>query len=300
MRLFYYNTPFSVLIKLFSVGPFGTLQKVEKEPDEVSTARNSAALALPPTTISLRKRTLKRDSHSPSQTSRSHTISSNLLHGEVLEMQPLKLEKNRFSTPLYNDSTGFFERMSSRDSSDSEAEVVFRRKKNAKSVSEEKLLLLKNDSVKLANENYNTFEVKYDRKGKLMKFKSLDIPEFKSTTVKYIDHKSKVSISAEDFNMKAKSADILPGAVDVWSRKHSKGVFNNIKNSFFHKNEKVSEKVIYKPLVFGGTYPIDVPIGPRVRNNSENSHFNGKAITYSTPKLREYGPARTFDIDQPI
>ncbi|ERL85134.1 hypothetical protein D910_02556, partial [Dendroctonus ponderosae] len=229
--------------------------KVEKEAAEVSTTSTQcAAFALPSTAISLRKRSvLKRDSHSPNPTSLS--ISSNLLlHDEMLEMQPLKLEKCRLSTPpLLNDITGLG---SYKDSSDSENEVLFCRK--GKSVSEEKLLLLKNDSVKLASsDNYSTFDLKTSRH-KLIKFKSLDIPEFKNTTVKYVDRQSKVSISAEGFN-----ADSLPNAVDVWARKHSKGVFNNIKNSFFHKSDRVPEKVVYKTLVFGGTYPIDVPIGPR-------------------------------------
>ncbi|ENN72297.1 hypothetical protein YQE_11040, partial [Dendroctonus ponderosae] len=230
--------------------------KVEKEAAEVSTTSTQcAAFALPSTAISLRKRSvLKRDSHSPNPTSLS--ISSNLLlHDEMLEMQPLKLEKCRLSTPpLLNDITGLG---SYKDSSDSENEVLFCRK--GKSVSEEKLLLLKNDSVKLASsDNYSTFDLKTSRH-KLIKFKSLDIPEFKNTTVKYVDRQSKVSISAEGFN-----ADSLPNAVDVWARKHSKGVFNNIKNSLFHKSDRVPEKVVYKKtLVFGGTYPIDVPIGPR-------------------------------------
>lgn len=196
----------------------------------------------------------------------------------MLEMQPLKFEKSRFSStpPLLSNDITY------KDSSDSDNEVLFSRK--GKSVSEEKLLL-KNDS---------TFDLKTSRR-KLMKFKSLDIPELKNTTVKYVDRQTKVSISAEGFN-----ADSLPSAVDVWSRKHSKGVFKNIKNSFFHKCDRVPEKVVYKTLVFGGTYPIDVPIGPRVRNHSENSQLHKSSLAGKTPKLREYGPARTFDIDQPI
>lgn len=214
-------------------------------------------------------------------------VSNNNMHGETAPQPP---DKTVFNNDYYYRS------------SDSESETLLK-KKHSKSVSEEKLLLLKNDCVKIvSNESYATFDFKSsERKGKLMKFKSLDVPEFKNTTVKYVDRKSKVSISAEHFDMSGDGG--LPGAVDVWSRKYSKGMFNNLRNSFFHRGDKTPDKVVYKTLVFGGTYPIDAPIGPRVRNNSEGSgkgYTGRKAMGCPTPKLREYGPARTFDIDQPI
>lgn len=265
-----------------------TQQKVEQDPLEVSTTKQSASNSA--ASVSLRKRSaLKKDSNITVPRSLAIHVNNNNMHGETAPQPP---DKTLFNNDYYYRS------------SDSESETLLKKKySHSKSVSEEKLLLLKNDCVKIvSNESYATFDFKCsERKGKLMKFKSLDVPEFKNTTVKYVDRKSKVSISAEHFDMSGDGG--LPGAVDVWSRKYSKGMFNNLRNSFFHRGDRTPDKVVYKTLVFGGTYPIDAPIGPRVRNNSEGSgkgKISRKSIGCPIPKLREYGPARTFDIDQPI
>lgn len=90
-----------------------------------------------------------------------------------------------------------------------------------------------------------------------------------------------------------KRRDIICDTVDSWARKNSstKNVLSSLKHSFFSKSEPA---VVYKPLVFGGTYPIDSPTPlPRRREVAEIK-------SYDRPKVRQYGPAKSFDIDIPI
>jgi hypothetical protein len=144
-----------------------------------------------------------------------------------------------------------------------------------------------------------------DKKGKIVKYKSLDVPE---TLVKYYDSQSNVAISAQDFSSDFKMTkfdrkkhhkhDIITDTVDAWAKKGSSNVFSNIKNSIF-KTNKPAKEVIYKPLVFGGTYPIDVPFQKVEKPNDANKIKQIKSGGAQT-KFREYGPPKTFDIDRPI
>lgn len=196
-----------------------------------------------------------------------------------------------------------------------------------------KIIAIKNDSKFT---KYNTFDMKSrenNKNCKLTKYKSLDEPDAK-TLVKYLDKASNVSISAEDFNsdfrllkygQKKPKSDIIVDTVDVWAKKGSKGVFSNIKKSLFKNNTQNSQKeVVFKPLVFGGTFPIDAPTDNTILNASksiEQKPFNdnrdnvGKFSSYidylnrekfvknkfvNKMRIREYGPAKSFDIDAPI
>ncbi|KYB25047.1 hypothetical protein TcasGA2_TC002065 [Tribolium castaneum] len=151
-----------------------------------------------------------------------------------------------------------------------------------------KIIAIKNDS-KLTK--YNTFEMKFnDRKGKIVKYKSVESPE---TLVKYYDSDSNVAISAQDFNSDFKLArfdrkkhrhDIITDTVDCWAKKVPTGVFSNLKNSIF-KNKPVKE-VLYKPLVFGGTYPIDVPLDKVERPKStECKEMTGPKVDIPQPQI---------------
>lgn len=157
-----------------------------------------------------------------------------------------------------------------------------------------------------------------DKKGKLVKYKSLDIPDASTkTVVKYLEPNSKVSISAEDFDSayrltkfdrKKHRHDIITDTVDAWAKKGGRNVFSNIKNSLFKNSTTPEKEVVYKPLVFGGTYPIDCPViesdsgrkNEPAKTEQENINKSQNNISCQSPKIREYGPPRTFDIDQPI
>lgn len=126
---------------------------------------------------------------------------------------------------------------SSRESSDVEIETYIgrRRQKNISYKNEEKsrlicykdhtkVITIKNDSK---HTRYNTFDMKCHKKGKLVKYKSLDIPDTK-TVVRYLEPNSKVSISAEDFNsdyrltrfdQKKHRHDIVTDTVDAWAKR---------------------------------------------------------------------------------
>lgn len=225
----------------------------------------------------------------------------------------LSAEGFRYSRPV-----SFDRKSSSQDSSDTEFDIAannqykrFEYKNEEKSQlicykDNVKIVAIKNDS-KLTK--YNTFDMKVNEKrGRIVKYKSLDEPESK-TLVKYLDPQSKISISAQDFTCDFKMSkfdrkksrhDIITDTVDAWSKKSSKNVFSNIRNSIF-KSSTPDKEVVFKPLVFGGTFPIDRPEMRLEKSfEREKERFNSRVIMNQSPKVREYGPAKTFDIDQPI
>lgn len=258
---------------------------------------------------------------------------------DLLELQKLKndefgkvsgsnIGKNHKIHPSESTTVeGFFSRQESleKKSSDLEFETYIghRRQKHFSYRNEEKsqlicfkdnkkVITIKNDS-KLTK--YNTFDMKSADKNRLVKYKSLDIPSNAKTIVKYIEPQAKLSISAEDFRADYKLSrydrkkhrhDIITDTVDAWAKKSGKNVFSNLKNSLFCNNTE--KEIIYKPLIFGGTYPIDCPTSCSKTSKSvlERKTFDTKCykkhnITQAVAsKLREYGPPRTYDIDQPI
>ncbi|XP_018332218.1 uncharacterized protein LOC108741774 isoform X3 [Agrilus planipennis] len=195
---------------------------------------------------------------------------------------------------------------------------------------ETKILSTRNESKAT---KYSTFDLKVnERRGKMVKYKSLDEPINKNL-VKYCEIDSKVVISAQDFDstfrltkfQRKPKQDIITCTVDSWAKRNKKGMFSNIKSSIFKHTSSPTEKTnsIFKPLVFGGTYPIDVPVpdesGDRntpgtpasresiespqdgnlkISNISKNG--NHKMVINELPVVREYGKAQTFDIDMPI
>ncbi|KAJ8981602.1 hypothetical protein NQ317_011881 [Molorchus minor] len=295
-------------------------KEVQKDTPEVSTCRtNLCPFSLPmSSSSSLRKRLT--------------TAQGSSLHGDVIELQKIKqdgdsdkktnsLIKNHKVYPYKNRSAEEFvysrqnssdKKSSSRESSDVEIETYVgrRRQKNVSYKNEEKsqlicykdntkIITIKNDSKQT---RYNTFDMRLDKRGKLVKYKSLDIPTASKTVVKYLEPNSKVSISAEEFGSEYKLAkferkkrhDIITDTVDAWAKKRSSS----------HQDKEV----VFKPLVFGGTYPIDCPMPDSVNGkfsrpmsiNQEKLNKSQNGVLGQSPKLREYGPPRTFDIDQPI
>ncbi|KAJ8927811.1 hypothetical protein NQ314_019693 [Rhamnusium bicolor] len=315
-------------------------KEVQKESPEVSTCRtNLSPFSLPMnSSSSLRKRLTA--AHSPARSN------SSLLHGDFIELQKLKddsdsdkknsFNKNHKIYPYKNRSAEDFiyskqdsldKKSSSRESSDLEIETYIgrRRQKNVSYKNEEKsqlicykdntkVITIKNDSK---HTRYNTFDMRYnDKKGKLVKYKSLDIPDASRTVVKYLEPNSKVSISAEDFDSDYKVTkferkkhrhDIITDTVDAWAKKSNRNVFSNIKNSLFKSGSNPEKEVVYKPLIFGGTYPIDCPMFETkstrpepLKISQDKLNHSQSSILSQSPKIREYGPPRTFDIDQPI
>lgn len=171
-----------------------------------------------------------------------------------------------------------------------------------------KIISFKNDS-RLTK--YSTFDIDVaasDRRGKIVKYKSLDEPESKNM-LKYFDPHSKVSISAQDFatdfkfsriERKRNKHDIITETVDAWARKttttNNKSVFSNIKNTIFKTDN--NKEIVFKPLVFGGTFPIDRP--EMKIDDFQREKENSRMVMNESPKMREYGPPKTFNIDQPI
>ncbi|XP_076228329.1 uncharacterized protein LOC143175092, partial [Nomia melanderi] len=70
--------------------------------------------------------------------------------------------------------------------------------------------------------------------------------------------------------------DVICDTVDAWS--------------YSNASQSSSELCRYKPLVFGGTYPIDLPVRP-VRSDLNLAEFNDAPVEKSTMK--------TYDIDVP-
>ena len=225
----------------------------------------------------------------------------------------------------YTKEDSFDRTSSSHDSSDCECDALLKQKNVAFKNEEKshllcykddtKLITIKND-VKLTKSN--ALDVKFNEKrGKMIKYKSLDYSEPKML-VKYLDTHSNISISAQEFDSDFKKIkfdrkkdkhDIICDTVDAWSKKNNKSVFSNIKSSLFKSSHSSGKEIIYKPLVFGGTFPIDAPCSDNSvsrcnlsddRVNNDNNLSPRKKNQFKMPKMREYGPARSFDIDLPI
>ncbi|RZC42229.1 uncharacterized protein BDFB_009106, partial [Asbolus verrucosus] len=266
--------------------------EVEKRPPEVSTCNTIAS----PSSLKLNTSTLRKrlTSRSPVQLKSLDSVAdakTKTGFGKKTKIYPFK---NRSAEDFITKCDSFDKKNSSRDSSDLEFESnLSRKKKNVFYKNEEKsqlicykdntkIIAIKNDS-KLTK--YNTFDMKFnDKKGKMVKYKSLDIPE-PTAVVKYYDSQSNVAISAQDFNSdfkltkfdrKKHKHDIITDTVDAWAKKSSSNVFSNIKNSIFKSNKQTKE-VIYKPLVFGGTFPIDDIPPPQISLPNQQPEGKGRA-----------------------
>mgnify|MGYP005980873587 CR=1 FL=1 len=276
--------------------------QVEKHTPEVSTClTNASSSSKSSTSTTLRKRLTQTKNEKLKSLDSVTDTRSKTAFGKNTKVYPFK---NRSAEDFISD------RSLSRDSSDLEFESGMRAKKKLFYKNEEKsqlicykdnmkIIAIKNDS-KLTK--YNTFDMKFnDKKGTVVRYKSLDAPE---TLVKYYDSHSNVAIAAQDFgsdfkmtkfDKKRHKHDIITDTVDAWAKKSSSNVFSNLKNSIF-KSTKPAKEVVYKPLVFGGTYPIDVPLNKV--GKATDTHI--KQVKNVVPKFREYGPPKTFDIDRPI
>lgn len=145
------------------------------------------------------------------------------------------------------------------------------------------------------NEEYDNFEeensklIYYDNKivavknNSLVKYDSVEknIVEYKHTNFSL---KAKKIIDDLTLNKLIKSPlvrkhDIINDTVDAWAKKTG----SEISNLSMYEDQ-VSLR--YKPLIFGGTYPIDVPTGMPNKCN--------------TPRNIEYNEVKTFDIDRPF
>jgi hypothetical protein len=66
-----------------------------------------------------------------------------------------------------------------------------------------------------------------------------------------------------DFGCSHKKSDVICDTVDAWSNTRSGKLFFNLKQSLFGHMNRTERMLLIggsKPLVFGGTYPIDVPL----------------------------------------
>uniref|UniRef100_A0A1Y1NKR4 Uncharacterized protein n=1 Tax=Photinus pyralis TaxID=7054 RepID=A0A1Y1NKR4_PHOPY len=100
---------------------------------------------------------------------------------------------------------------------------------------------------------------------------------------------------------------MITNTVDSWAKKSTKNMLSNIKNSLFKGS---SDKTItFKPLIFGGTFPIDAPTGIKPIKNKANvdgysaqmiKSDSHKLLLNELPQVRKYGTPKTYDIDRPI
>lgn len=219
-------------------------------------------------------------------------------------------------------SSSFDRRSTSRESSDLEFDPVSSQEHSKKSEyknEEKSQLICYKDNAKIVTikndsrlTKYNTFDIKVnERRGQILKYKSLDEADSK-TLVKYLEPQSKISISSQDFgsdfkftklDRKKNKHDIITDTVDAWAKKSSKNVFSNIRNSIF-KSSAPEKEVVFKPLIFGGTFPIDMPELKTEKRISKSDKGSGKLSSKPSvgvaSVVREYGPPKTFSIDQPI
>lgn len=317
---------------MFSYFSWTQPKEIQKEFSEVSKCAKTSAFSLPLHT--LRKRVTSRTPKlAHDDLIELQKLKSN---NEYDKPNLANIGKNYKIHPCENsnhEEYGFFSRQesvekrnSSRESSDMEIETYIgkRRQRNVSYKNEEKsqlicykdnkkVITVKNDS-KLTK--YNTFDMKCSDKNRLVKYKSLDIPSSAKTIVKYIEPHTKLSISAEDFRAEHKPSkfdrrkhrqDIITDTVDAWAKKsgRNKNVLMNLKNSLFCNSTEKEKEIVYKPLIFGGTYPIDCPTlstktSKSTTNTEEKKSSSQVKKQANILKLREYGPPRTFNIDQPI
>lgn len=91
-----------------------------------------------------------------------------------------------------------------------------------------------------------------------------------------------------NFGCSRKKSDIICDTVDAWSSSRSGKLFLNLKQSLFghmNRTERMSLIGGSKPLVFGGTYPIDMPFEGTVK----------KTVCESDKEVS----LQTYDIDAP-
>jgi hypothetical protein len=91
-----------------------------------------------------------------------------------------------------------------------------------------------------------------------------------------------------NFGCNRKKSDVICDTVDAWSNSRSGKLFLNLKQSLFGHMNRTERMLLIggsKPLVFGGTYPIDVPLERYVEEtvNKSDKHVS----------------PQTFDIDSP-
>lgn len=150
----------------------------------------------------------------------------------------------------------------------------------------------KNEDCKLCETMWDPSYVNTDKKSDInscksntslitynsVKFKNREIVEYTQTNVSLANNAvDNITIDKLIKSPLIRKHDIINDTVDVWAEK---SIF-----SFNNTDVHAIQNVKYKPLIFGGTYPIDVPIGlpPKIANNSFHKEYN-----------------KTFDIDRPL
>lgn len=323
---------------MFSVLPGVQQEEVEKQPDEVSTRHVNTSVPYHLNSgTSVRKRLTTNNSNKTKCAllyTKSRTLSESTPSGSESETKPKVTSKKYKIYPFKNRSAEEFRKKSSSiDSSDCEVDVGYyhKHKKHETTKNEEKSqLLYYKDNKKYFKYNkeskvtkYSTFDLKSDEKRKIIKYQSLDESiiqtKYQDTQVRYKDTRSNVSLSAQEFDVNFKLSkvnkkpkrDLITSTVDSWAKRGTKNMFSNIKNSLFkHSSDKA---VIFKPLIFGGTFPIDLPMSTSESDKRNLERYRGggggdenrvkdnhKLLLADLPQIREYGAPKTFDIDRPI
>lgn len=173
-----------------------------------------------------------------------------------------------------------------------------------------KCISIQKDRKKLAVSKSSMF--RRNKQKTIVKYKVADNFEIDQTdtnmsTFKLSKYESRHRVPA------GRKHDIICDTVDAWATQKNKqtSVLSSIKNSLFgQKTEKV-----YKPLVFGGTYPIDVPcneineeirkaiLTDKVQVNHPRPKKCNDTCCMEIKQQRFYAQdeaPRTYDIDAPF
>lgn len=127
-----------------------------------------------------------------------------------------------------------------------------------------------------------------------------EIPQFLTNSIEIMNHRSIDKPHLRRYNcsetaLLAIDSRKCPSTFETYGKTLSKKLFMNLKLSLFGqgaRTEKV-ELVGRRPIVFGGTFPIDMPLGGDTRNRIVIE----KDVT---DKILPMSEVRTYEIDAPV
>lgn len=201
--------------------------------------------------------------------------------------------------------------------SDSESDDEFKSKKLEYKNEENSQIICYRDKDKIIAIKNDSTTTKFNSVGRI---RSKELVQFKQDTtsdeiVKYRELETNFSVDAKDVDYAFKLSkyerktplrkhDIISNTVDAWAKSNSKSMFTNIRDSIFGGGPN---KVTYKPLVFGGTYPIDVPtnigilstkryVSDQCMSSCSETESGDEHSILEKPKSNP----KTFNIDRPL
>lgn len=232
--------------------------------------------------VGIRKRNL-HDSSSKVESTNINSSSNNKSKLKTRSLQNVKYNEHNSDDSECNSSSDYNTRQSYRSK-----HVSYNNREKSQIIcyrDKDKIIAIKNDSTMT---KFNSVE-------RIERIKKYDKDDNKRDARDTIDFNSLRLSKYNNYKPKSKSKhDIISDTVDAWAKNHPKSMFSNWKDSLFGGHHQVAERVTYKPLIFGGTYPIDAPT-----DLDQLETFDAtKAKTTERPQSHRI--SKTFDIDRPI